>query len=67
MRSSTQALRLLLTGALALGSPVALGACDQEDMRDLREGVNDAEEGVEKGAEEVEEQVDDLDSDGKDD
>ncbi|HWC14077.1 MAG TPA: hypothetical protein VG929_05735 [Actinomycetota bacterium] len=63
----THAVRLLLAGALALGSPVVLASCDQEDMRDVEEGVNDVEEGVEKGAKEVEEEVDDLDSDGKDD
>jgi hypothetical protein len=59
--------------ALTLSLP-ALGACDSEDVKDVKEGVNDLEQQVEEGAsnleegaKEVEEEIDEADSDGQDD
>ena len=59
--------------ALTLSIPV-LGACDPEDVRDVKEGVNDLEQQVEEGAsnleegvDEVEKEIDEADSDGQDD
>ncbi len=40
----------------ALMLSLGVAACDREDARDVREGINDVEKGV-----------DELDSDGKDD
>ena len=55
--------RIALALAVVLGMGVT-AACDQEDRRDVEEGVNE----VEKGAEEVEEGIDDeVDTDGQDD
>jgi hypothetical protein len=58
--------RLLLTALVGSGSLV-LGACDNEDMRDVEEGVNDVERGVEDAVEDAEDAVDEADTDGKDD
>ena len=58
--------RLLLTALVAFASLV-LGACDNEDKRDLEEGVNDVERGVEDAVDDAEDAVDDADTDGKDD
>ncbi len=57
---------LLLTVVLGVSSP-ALAACDNEDMRDIEEGVNDAEEGVEDAVKDADEAIDKADTDGKDD
>ena len=59
--------------ALMLSMPV-LGACDSEDVKDVKEGVNDLEKQIdegaselEEGAKEVEDAIDEEDSDGQDD
>ena len=58
--------RLLLTALIGSASLV-LGACDNEDARDIEEGVNDVERGVEDAVEDAEDAVDEADTDGKDD
>jgi hypothetical protein len=55
-----------MTGFVAIASPM-LGACDNEDMRDVEEGVNDAERGVEDAVDEADDAIDKADTDGKDD
>lgn len=57
---------LLMTGLVAVASPTFV-ACDNEDMRDIEEGVNDAERGVEDAVDEADDAVDKADTDGKDD
>ena len=57
---------LALSILLGVAAPT-LVACDNEDMRDVEEGVNEVEEGAEDAGKEVEDAVDDADSDGKDD
>ena len=63
----------LMSGFLVFGGG-ALTACDPEDNRDLREGVNEAEDAAEDAADEAEKagkklenEVDKADTDGKDD
>ena len=51
-----------LAGALLL-APVA---CDNEDQRDLEEGVNDVEKGAEDIVNDAEKELDQIDTDGKD-
>ena len=51
-----KALRVGFALVLSLGAPVTLAACDNEDMKDVEEGVD-----------EVDKEIDKLDSDGKDD
>ena len=58
--------RLLLIALVGFAAP-ALAACDNEDMRDVEEGVNDVERGVEDAVEDAEDAVDKADTDGKDD
>ena len=48
--------RIVAATVVALLSFFGLAACDKEDERDAREGVNN-----------VEQEVDDADNDGKDD
>ena len=55
-----------LAGALAL-APLGLGACDNEDQKDVEEVGNEIEKGAEDAANEAEKEVDKLDDDGKDD
>ena len=57
---------LVLTGVVGIAAPL-MGACDNEDMKDVQEGVNEAEEGVEDAVEDAEDAVDKADTDGKDD
>ena len=63
MREKLSRIGLAIVLALGLG----LTACDREDERDLREGVNDVQDAGEKAGQEVEDAVDDADTDGKDD
>ena len=58
--------QLLLVALVGFASP-ALVSCDNEDMRDVEEGVNDVERGVEDAVEDAEDAVDKADTDGKDD
>jgi hypothetical protein len=58
------------TGALALVAALSLAplaACDNEDMRDVEEGVEGVEEGAKDVGKGVEDAVDKIDNDGKDD
>lgn len=57
---------LLMTGLVAIASPL-LVACDNEDMRDIEEGVKDAEQGVDDAVDEADDAIDKADTDGKDD
>jgi hypothetical protein len=55
-----------LSGSLLLSGGMI--ACDAEDERDLREGVNDVKETGEEVGKDVEDAVDEeVDTDGKDD
>lgn len=63
MREKLSRIGLAIVLALGLG----LTACDKEDERDLKEGVNDVKDAGEEAGEEVEDAVDDADTDGKDD
>lgn len=51
---------------IALGS-LGLAACDEEDEKDLQEGVRNTQENVEEGANDAENAVDNTDTDGQDD
>ena len=62
-----QRIARLLLAALVGSASLVLGACDNEDMRDVEEGVNDVERGVEDAVEDAEDAVDEADTDGKDD
>ena len=42
-------------------------ACDNEDQRDVEEGVNQIEKGAEDVVDDADKELDKLDSDGKDD
>ena len=54
-----------VAGALLLGS-AGLAACDNEDQKDVEEGVNDVEKGAEDVVNDAEKELDKLDTDGKD-
>lgn len=63
MRQKLSRIGLAIVLALGLG----LTACDNEDERDVREGVDDVQDAGEDAVDEVEDAVDDADTDGKDD
>lgn len=44
----------------------SLAACDSEDVRDVKEGVEDIEREVNEGSEKLERELDKADTDGQD-
>lgn len=62
----TKIASLVMTGVVGIASPL-MGACDNEDVRDIEEGVNEAEQGVEDAVDDAEDAIDKADTDGKDD
>jgi len=65
MRERLARVALALVVVLGMG---ATAACDQEDRRDVEEGVNEVEKGAKEVGEDIEEGVDgEVDTDGQDD
>jgi hypothetical protein len=60
-------IRGALAGMLAIGSLAGI-ACDKEDVKDVKEGVNQVKKGAKDVGKDIENGIDNnVDTDGKDD
>ena len=53
-------------GAAIFAIPIGV-ACDAEDVKDAKEGIDDVQKSVDESVDKVEKEIDEADTDGQDD